>query len=143
MYFQYDGRNSQTSEKLVRSLSKQIIHQLRVVPDGLRIAYDRSKTEGMSMQRNETFFLSLLVECVERFSSVFLVIDAFDECAEDQRPTILKWLQLLLESRLRIFLTSRPHVRDSPDFCEDDELQRWLLDVKDWCIFVGFSLRAY
>jgi hypothetical protein len=80
------------------------------------------------MQRNETFFLSLLVECVERFSSVFLVIDAFDECAEDQRPTILKWLQLLLESRLRIFLTSRPHVRDSPDFCQDDELQRWLLE---------------
>jgi hypothetical protein len=39
---------------------------------------------------------------------------------------ISKWLQILLESRLRIFLTSRPHVRDSPDLCEDDELQRWL-----------------
>lgn len=79
------------------------------------------------MQPNETTFFSLLVECVERFSSVFLVIDAFDECAEDQRSIILKWLQLLLiESRLRIFLTSRPHVRDSPDFYEDDEMQRWL-----------------
>jgi hypothetical protein len=78
------------------------------------------------MQLNEMIFLSLLVECVEQFSFVFLVIDAFDECAEDQRPIILKWLQLLVESRVRIFITSRPHVRDSPDFCEDDELQRWL-----------------
>ena len=126
MYCQYDARNRQTSETLVRTLSKQIIFQLGVIPDSLRTAYDRSKKEGMSMQPNETIFLSLLVECVEKFSSVLLVIDAFDECAEDQRPIILKWLQILIESRLRIFLTSRPHVRDSPDFCEDDELQRWL-----------------
>jgi hypothetical protein len=96
------------------------------------------------MQPNETFFLSVLVECVERFSSVFLVIDAFDECAEDQTPIILKWLQLLLESRLRIVLTSRPHIRDSPDFCEDDELQRWLRESNPLKILASQSdIKSY
>jgi len=81
----------------------------------------------MSSQLTETIFLSLLIECVEQFSVVFLAIDAFDECAEDQRPIILKWLQSLFDTRLRIFLTSRPHIRDTPEFCEsDDEFQRWL-----------------
>jgi len=85
----------------------------------------------MSTQLTETIFLSLLIECVEQFAVVFLAIDAFDECAEDQRPIILKWLQSLFDTRLRIFLTSRPHIRDTPEFCEsDDEFQRWLRESK-------------
>jgi hypothetical protein len=72
------------------------------------------------------FYLSILTECIEKFSTVFFIFDAFDECAEDQRSDVLKWLKKLLRSQLRVLLTSRPHVSESLDFCEDDGLQEWI-----------------
>jgi hypothetical protein len=80
----------------------------------------------MSGKPDKTFYLSLLTECIEKFSAVFFIFDAFDECMEDQRSDVLKWLQQLLRSQSRVLLTARPHVRESPEFCEDDGLQEWI-----------------
>jgi hypothetical protein len=126
VYFQYNSRNLQTSENIARALCKQIVHQLGVIPKSLQTAYNRFKDGHISGQFDTIFFLSLLAEYVKQFLSVFLILDAFDECADDQIPTILKLLQKLLECQLRIFVTGRPHILDSPHIREEDELQQWL-----------------
>ena len=126
MYFQYDARSHHTSVNVLRALCRQIVLQLGVVPQSLQTAYDRFKDRGASGEPDKTFYISLLMECIEKFSVVFLIFDAFDECAEDQRSDVLKWLQQLLRSQLRVLLTARPHVSESPEFCEDDGLQEWM-----------------
>jgi NACHT domain len=126
VYFQYDARSLHTSESVLRALCSQIVHQLGDVPQSLQTAYDRLKGGGMSGQPDKTFYLSLLTECIEKFSTVFFIFDAFDECMEDQRSDVLKWLQQLLRSQLRVLLTARPHVSESPEFCEDGGLQEWI-----------------
>jgi hypothetical protein len=149
VYFQYDSRNLQTSENIARSLCRQILGQLDIIPASLEAAYN--KGSNMSAQRDTTFFFSLLAECVGNFSSVFLMLDAFDECSDNQIPTILKLLQKLLECQLRIFVTGRPHILDSPHIREDDESQRWLqerstVDIRashdDIAIYLGEKLKA-
>lgn len=126
MYFQYDARSLHTSVNVLRALCRQIVLQLGVVPQSLQTAYDRFKDGGTSGKPDKTFYLSLLTECIEKFSAVFIIFDAFDECAEDQRSDVLKWLQQLLRSQLRVLLTARPHVSKSSEFCEDDGLQEWM-----------------
>jgi hypothetical protein len=126
VYFQYDSRNLQTSENIARSLCRQILCQLDIIPASLEAAYRRFKEGNMSAQPDINFFFSLLADCVGQYSSVFLMLDAFDECSDSQIPTILKLLQKLLECQLRIFVTGRPHILDSPHIREDDESQQWL-----------------
>lgn len=126
VYFQYDSRNLQTSDNIARSLCRQILYQLEIIPASLEAAYKRSKEGNISAPPDPNFFLSLLAECVGQFSSVFLMLDAFDECSDSQIPTILKLLQKLLECQLRVFVTGRPHILDSPHIREDDDSQQWL-----------------
>jgi hypothetical protein len=83
----------------------------------------------MSLLVDTADFFSILAECVTKFSTVFLMLDALDECADDQRLALVKMLQQIFGPQMRGFVTSRPHVRDTPDFREDDELQRWLQDA--------------
>jgi hypothetical protein len=128
IYFQYDARNLQTSENILRTLCKQIVYQLDVIPDCVQTAYNISKSRGTSLLIDTADFFSILAECVTNFSTVFLMLDALDECADDQRLALLKILQPIFGPKMRGFVTSRPHVRDTPDFREDDELQRWLQD---------------
>src|ERR1700731_1726739 len=71
VYFQYDSRTLQTSENIARSLCRQILCQLDIIPASLEAAYKRFKVGNMSAQPDINFFFSLLADCVGQYSSVF------------------------------------------------------------------------
>lgn len=94
------------------------------IPDSVRQLYDQVQNSGLVAGPDR--FSKLLKECFAKFSKVFVLLDAFDECVEDERAKILKALQHLPESNLRLFITSRTRVDNDRLVREDSELKKWV-----------------
>jgi hypothetical protein len=109
----------------VRNLLKQLVFQLDVVPETLESAYDRFLRDGMEPER--AAFVALTRGCFKQFSTVFVFIDAFDECSKQERPILMDSIQQFPKSQLRLFLTVR---RINPitriEYRNDPLLKRWL-----------------
>lgn len=106
----------------MRSLLKQLIYQSDI-PNLLSRIYDLRLSKGGSAEPDTQQLMEILIQVFEEFSIVYILIDAFDECRDDQRPPILKALQSLPSSKLRLFLTGRTYIFESREL-RDDEL--WL-----------------
>jgi hypothetical protein len=133
-YFDNHDPNDQEADDFVRSLLKQLVYQSKFcdLPDTLGKMYDRQISMGDSAEPTRDQFVSRLAECFAKFDTVFVVIDAFDECADNERPKILADLQRLsgmAAHKLRLFLTGRTHVFETPELRNDDQLQLWLRDA--------------
>ena len=125
-YFDRHDRDFQTADDLVRSCLQQLIYQVAAVPSALEKAYDAVQSKGRSAEPDRERLVSLLAECLESFSSLFLLIDGFDECAYDERPKIISDLQQLPQSKLRLYLTGRTAVFDSRNLRNEKVVSRWL-----------------
>jgi hypothetical protein len=102
------------------------MYQLTRVPKSVEEAYERQFTSGSFGAPSKATLITLLTDCFSQFSTVFIMVDAFDESGNGDRTKILGDLQELSHPQLRLFLTGRPHVFDHRDIREDKVLQRWL-----------------
>src|SRR5579859_5459208 len=128
-YFDRHDRNFQTADDFVRSCLQQLIYQVAAVPSPLEKAYDAVQSKGKSAEPERERLVGLLAECLESFSSLFLLIDGFDKCAYDERPKIISDLQQLPQSKLRLYLTGRTVVFDSRNLRNENVekvVSRWL-----------------
>ncbi len=56
--------------------------------------------------------LEQFISCSEEFEYVFLLLDAFDECDNDQQEAMLSLIhQFKSQSSIRIMLASQPHLQ--------------------------------
>jgi hypothetical protein len=109
----------------VRNFLKQLVFQLDDVPEALEFAYDRFIQDGMEPENAS--FVTFLRDCFQQFTSVFLFLDALDECDKQEKPHLMEALHQIPKSRLRLFLTVR---RNDPvtdlEYRHDPHLKRWL-----------------
>lgn len=96
------------------------------IPNSIQEAYHRVLTSGLVAEPGLAEFLELLKQCFAKFSKVFVLLDAFDECAEGERAGIMRALRNLPESKLRLFITCRTPVHDYPHISHDRALKEWL-----------------
>jgi hypothetical protein len=108
-YFDYNIKD-QTAGNVVKCLLKQLVYQLGPLPPILESAYDSWVRDGVKPSQN--LFSDVLVACSKQFSLVFIVLDAFDECPNSERSELVNHLDLFSQAQLRVFLTTRPHVRE-------------------------------
>ncbi|KAF9894388.1 hypothetical protein FE257_007891 [Aspergillus nanangensis] len=105
-------QNQQTVEDIILSLLRQIVETLPSIPKALTDAYRRHGGSKCSLPRPT--LEGLLLNTVHHVTRLYIVIDGVDECMQRGRRTDL--LRLLrnttLKEGVRIFLTSRPHVRE-------------------------------
>ncbi|KAJ6568705.1 ankyrin repeat-containing domain protein [Mycena capillaripes] len=93
-----------------RNLLAAIWRQLAVeqpIPSGVHGLYKKHYAQGTCLALEETY--SMLHSAVQKFSSVFVVVDALDEYPEEQRDALLRHLWNLGPA-VRLLMTSRPHV---------------------------------
>jgi archaellum biogenesis ATPase FlaH len=108
-YFRYDNRTNQTAENVVRSFLQQLLYQFDVVPPSVSKAYEQSMKYGSKANPQ---YVELLTNCLEEFARVFILIDALDECIDNDRQELLRIvenLQQVLESQVKLFITTRSH----------------------------------
>jgi hypothetical protein len=96
------------------------------IPKSVQQTYDQVGKSGLSAEPDRVAFFKLLKECFAKFSKVFLLVDAFDECADNEKANIMRNLHQLPESKLRLFITSRTAVDDDRRIRADPELKEWL-----------------
>jgi hypothetical protein len=97
------------AENFLRCLLNQLVYQLKYTPYLLENSHDRFVQEGGSADLTRALLMTLLEDCCWRFSEVFVVVDAVDECDDDERDKIFTVLDKLWSWGLRILITGRPN----------------------------------
>jgi hypothetical protein len=129
VYFYFDNHdpNDQTAEDFVRSLLKQLLYHERLhLPKNVTSLYDAVIKKGKSAEPDRDKLINVLCDCFKAFDKVFVLVDAFDECAEEVKPLIMSDLRKLPQTHLQLFLTGRNGVFDSRSLRDDDDLPAWL-----------------
>ena len=107
IYCNYKERAQQTLTNLLSSLARQFIDRNNSVPDKLRSSYSRHIKNGTQPTHAE--LLELLADIAVGFSSLFLVIDALDECSsiDGTRTSLVSSLRKHLHHGTHLLFTSR------------------------------------
>lgn len=103
-YCHYKERDTQTLANLIASLVQQLVQCLSTIPDQVRTLYTQHNSKNTRPSGEE--FLRILQLLVARFSHVYVVVDALDECNPETRSKFIKKLQESPAS-LHLLCTSR------------------------------------
>lgn len=100
-----------TAEDIIRRLLKLLTSDVRPLPMELQEFYDNH--QGPRPPRYESLVKCFCL-CANQLSA-FVFFDAFDECTKDQRKDMSKLIKQLVDSGVRVFLTSQPQFTPSID----------------------------
>ena len=110
LYLDYREQDQQSAANLFGSLLQQLVRRSSSVQDGI-VDLHREHTSKKTRPTANDFLRVLQLE-MARFSKVFMLVDALDECTEnnDTRDAVLTNLQHLLSSSNARLLTTSRHV---------------------------------
>ena len=136
VYCNYKEQEEQTVTNLISSIVQQLVQRHDDVPEEIMSLYRhhiRRQTRPMLGEWSK-----LLQSEVNRFSNVFIVVDALDECPEDgTRESFLTEIKRVqkVQPSVRLFVTSRPSPTIEAEFetanrleirASDADVQRYL-----------------
>ncbi|PNP50730.1 hypothetical protein THARTR1_08351 [Trichoderma harzianum] len=107
VYFNYNRQEDQDFQKLLASLLKQLAGGCHPLPDSTKELYNEhlKKRTRASLEELKTDFKGV----VAKYSKVFIILDALDECQFFELNLLLSGLvELQKEHRLQLLATSRP-----------------------------------
>lgn len=107
-YCNYKEHDIQTLENLIGSLVQQLVQCYGAIPDEIRLLY--TEYGARKIQPSEDEFSRALLSLIGKFSNVYIVVDALDECNPKTRSRFIEKL-LELPTNLRLLCTSR-HLGD-------------------------------
>lgn len=105
-YFDFNDKQKQDPELMLRSLVSQIVQQSTKTSSGIKTLYS-SCVNGKRLPTVDAL-LKILQKMIQQFLQVFIVIDALDECAE--RRSLMGTLETIAGWRLNnlhLLFTSR------------------------------------
>ena len=98
---------------MVRTLLKQILVSLDWIPSNLERVYDDCCSRLKSPDKE--FLLRQLLSTAANFSSVYILLDALDECSPGTLEETITLIRLFKESGFKVFCTFRPNLIDLGD----------------------------
>jgi hypothetical protein len=120
-YFNYKSVDTQRPSQIISSFIKQLCQQLKYLPKDVQDFYEMYNTNA----RTPTFdkYHSCLATATQSFEETYLIIDALDECREEEREKMIKCLIALVKDLpcVKVFVSSRrePDIVDA--FAEEPE----------------------
>jgi len=117
IYFDYNAQKIQTSVNILTNLIRQL-SQSDISPE-LEALYDQSMRDHI--RPDENTFRQLLTSCSQKFSSVYAVFDALDECSESYQKEMLALFTHLQNSAYRLLISFRPHLYELRDKLESTQ----------------------
>lgn len=106
---------------ILKKILKQLIAQQDTVPIALQNLYEESITRATTPDVPK--ILAHFMSCAQCRDAVFILLDAFDECDDDQQIDILALIREFLQlPTLSLLLTSRPHLQKIKIWPEPDML---------------------
>ncbi|KAJ5619424.1 hypothetical protein N7510_003408 [Penicillium lagena] len=134
-YCDYNDREVQSIENIIGSLWRQIVHLDQHGVSNLQDLYNRCMIEDRGARPTLRELSGALRDEVNRHVSVFLVIDALDECSEGVRAGLLHEFSQLPETA-HILITSRskhvpPELRNATSLdikAHEDDITNYVVD---------------
>lgn len=96
--------------KIFASILKQLAVRVNYTIPELENIYQTFRTRGTVPGIND--LVHVLQSAFTIFSVNFIVFDALDECDQSQRTLLFDGIRQFPTENVRIFTTSRPHIRD-------------------------------
>ena len=154
VYCSYQDRLEQTLVNLLASLLKQLLQEKQFIPKDLENLYEEHIRRGTRPTHDEVF--NLLQVSISRYSRVYIVIDALDECSESGgRPReLLSMVRNLTATAISLMVTSRFIPTIAQHFEQDiqveiraskEDVQRYLcgrMEQLSSCVRKSEELRA-
>ena len=114
LYYDYLAQDEQTITNMIGAILKQLVRR-GDIPKNVREAFEKGKKELGGRGLHLEGLMGLLRVAIASLPQVFICIDALDEILPRNLPSVLESLRdIVWESpTTRIFLTSRPHIRES------------------------------
>jgi hypothetical protein len=105
-YFDFNDQAKQTLSGCLRSLVQQLSIQSTTLDESLLSLYE----DCNSGEPNNDDLTEVLISILSNTSKIYMVIDALDECGEEERESFYEMLNAIKSSTARytIFITSRP-----------------------------------
>ena len=114
MYLDYADRDSQSPEKIFRTVVKQLaLHRTGHCEAELEQPYQECRRKGNSEPSREGLVHTLHL-ISQHFKQTYILIDALDEASDQTRQYLMKTLSSHSLSHCKFFLTSRPHLTNVP-----------------------------
>jgi hypothetical protein len=116
IYCNYKEQAEHTVSNLVASLLRQMVQDSRAISDDIKSFYKRHQRRGARPTLDQ--LTNILISEIQTYSKVFIVVDALDECREDDetRATLLEVFRSL-PGQVNLMVTSR----DLPSIARDFE----------------------
>lgn len=136
LYCNFRRQHEQKLEDLVTSLLKQLVQELPSVPESVKSLYDQHKDKRTRPSLEE--ILKTLHSVTAKYSRVYIIIDALDECQvlERCRSRFLSSIfNLQTKTGVKLFATSRPILNIEKEFkgclsldilASDTDIRRYL-----------------
>jgi hypothetical protein len=118
---------------IVSSFLKQWTTRQKEIPSSIRAIHQKFQTQEGRPELSE--LLDCMKNSVTSFSSTFVILDALDECEMNQLSKLLGVIRHLSSMPVKIFATSRPHLRDVLDFFQAArtiQIKADILDLKNY-----------
>jgi hypothetical protein len=105
IYFDYNDPKSFQPENIIRSLLKQLLFNLSIIPDGVEEHYDVCSKKGRSADK--ITLKQQLILALSKFNRVFLLFDALDEVSSEYSKEVMSLLSDFRDAGPKIFCTGR------------------------------------
>ena len=109
IYFDYKDPEGQTAESIIRCLLKQLLIPLDLVPRDLQTLYEDQRRR-LCLPDNATL-VRLWDRLTSKYSSVYAVFDALDECSPKARVELLNLIDKIRKPNIKILCTFRSYVQ--------------------------------
>lgn len=134
-YCNYKEEARRAADSILRSLLKQLSAQLPDLRQELVNAYNKANVEGHSQTSLDSHTTEALIRAtLSRFKTVFIVVDALDECTREQRKILVKFLlnqaKVAGGCSVKIFLTSRDE-DDLRRMFQDKHIRNYVINAND------------
>ena len=91
---------------MIRTLLKQLLCSLDSIPRELEKVYDDCSCSLKNPDKG--FLTSQLISVAEKYPTVFIVLDALDECSKETFEDVITLIHRLKNSGIKVFCTFRP-----------------------------------
>jgi hypothetical protein len=108
IYCDYADQNSQTGLAIIGALTKQLVWWAPSVPTGVLDLFKRRSKEKRPMDEEDAKII--FSHLLGLFDTVYICIDALDECEPESRAQLLQFLVAVDSTSIRLFLTGRHSV---------------------------------
>jgi hypothetical protein len=132
VYFDYKAQQVQAIEDVIACLLKQVLTKFDDcnVPPELVTFYDHHALKGKRL--DESILLQLLTTHSKKFSTVYAVFDALDECNESYQSKLFTLFGTLQQSGLyRLLGSFRPHLSKFQKVLGDPQILELRADESD------------